>query len=440
MRAKNSRSSLRSMSRLPFEVLLALRYLRPKRTFVSTITLISIIGVMLGVAVLMVVISVMTGFDRQLRDKILGFDAHLKVTMEDVPIREHEGPMSVIASNRYVKGVAPFVTGPVMVKTQPIQGSAKMVFPMIRGIDPKVERNVSALLSSIVDGTNDVRGNGILVGHEFALNLKVRVGDRLSLYSARDIEKWDEIVKKSRGKEELQEGLLPTEFEIRGIFDMGYYDFNAQFVICSLANAQDLYGLEDSVQGLMIMLHEPDKAQQVRDELGRLLGRSYLIKTWEEEHAYILDALIVEKNVMFYLLFFIMIVAAFGITSALITFVVQKTREIGILKALGASSRQIMAIFFSQSLLVGLLGVTAGFGFGMLAISYRNEFLLFLRRATGFELFPAKIYQFTELPALVDPGDITMICGGSLVICVLAGLFPAWNAGRLKPVEALRHE
>jgi lipoprotein-releasing system permease protein len=153
-----------------------------------------------------------------------------------------------------------------------------------------------------------------------------------------------------------------------------------------------------------------------------------------------LNALLVEKNVMFYLLFFIMIVAAFGITSALITFVVQKTREIGMLKALGATGGQVMVLFLSQSVLVGVLGVIAGFGLGMLALAYRNEFLHFMNRLTGFELFPASIYNFTELPALIVPRDIAIICGGSLIICLLAGLLPAWNAGRLKPVEALRHE
>jgi lipoprotein-releasing system permease protein len=190
----------------------------------------------------------------------------------------------------------------------------------------------------------------------------------------------------------------------------------------------------------MVMLHDPSKAPLVRQQLQEELGPTYLVSTWEKEYAVILGALVVEKNVMFYLLFFIIIVAAFGITSALITFVVQKTREIGVLKALGSSSGQIMWIFLSQSLFVGVLGVLAGFGLGMLAVTYRNDFLFFLRRVTGFQLFPAQIYAFNELPALIDFGDIAIICGGSLVICLLAGLFPAWNAGRLKPVEALRHE
>jgi lipoprotein-releasing system permease protein len=149
---------------------------------------------------------------------------------------------------------------------------------------------------------------------------------------------------------------------------------------------------------------------------------------------------VVEKNVMFYLLFFIMIVAAFGIMSAQITFVVQKTREIGMLKALGASSMQIMWVFLGQSLLVGVIGVLCGFGLGRLAISYRNEFLGLLRRAFHFELFPAKLYMFSELPAVIVPHDLALICGASLVICILAGLIPALNAARLHPVVALRHE
>ncbi|MBE0556303.1 MAG: ABC transporter permease [Proteobacteria bacterium] len=143
---------------------------------------------------------------------------------------------------------------------------------------------------------------------------------------------------------------------------------------------------------------------------------------------------------MYYLLFFIVLVAAFGITSALITFVVQKTRDIGALKALGASGSQVMALFLSQSLIVGVAGVAAGYGLGMLALAYRNEFLFAMRRFTGFELFPAAVYNFTLLPAVIVPRDVAVICGGSLLICLLAGVLPAWNASRLQPVEALRHE
>ncbi|MBI2946221.1 MAG: ABC transporter permease [Verrucomicrobia bacterium] len=427
--------------KLPFELMLAARYLRPKRTFVSVITLISIIGVMLGVAVLIVVISVMAGFDRQLREKILGFKPHLRVVANG-PMTDYALLVHAISTNQGVKGVAPLVMGQVMVETQPQDGPPQYLCPAIRGVDPDAnsESKISVLPSSVVTGQYDVRGNRVLVGQDLAASLNLRVGDTLSIYSVGDFRRVAKLIKKSRAKEEVEEGFLPTEFEVSGIFDVGYYEFNNFFIACSLANAQELSGLEDSVQGLVVTLFDPGAARQVRGELHAILEPGIRIATWEEENSDILDALLVEKNVMFYLLFFIMIVAAFGITSSLITFVVQKTREIGILKALGASGGQIMSIFFSQSLLVGAVGVTAGYGLGMLAIAYRNEFLLFLRRAMSIEIFPSRIYGFSQLPALIDAWDILIICGGSLLICLLAGVFPAWNAGRLKPVEALRHE
>ena len=422
------------MSRLPFELFLALRYLRPKRTFVSVITLISIIGVMLGVAVLIVVISVMTGFDRQLRDRILGFNAHLRVQRE-VPMKDYESLMHTIASNRNVKAVAPYVVGPVLIETQPEHGSSRVLTPVIRGVDPKLEEKVSVLPSSIAAGSFDVKGKGLLVGETIADEMGIQVGDHVALYSVKDFEKWREAVKKGR-----DEASLAGDYVVKGIFDAGFYQFNNLFVICSLANAQDMYDLEDSVHGLSVALHDPEKADEVRRELARTLGADVSITTWWEENSDLLKAVVVEKNVMFVVVFFVMIVAAFGIMSTLITFVVQKTREIGMLKAVGATGGQVMGLFLSQSLMIGLLGVASGYGLGMLAVSYRNEFLHFMRRATGFELFPASIYGFNDLPALVVPGDILVICGGSLLICLLAGVLPAWSAGRLKPVEALRYE
>jgi lipoprotein-releasing system permease protein len=281
-----------------------------------------------------------------------------------------------------------------------------------------------------------------LVGRSIADRLDVNVGDRVAVYSVRDFEEWEEGRKQNK-----EEAPLADDYVVRGIFDVGYHEYNDLFVVTSLANAQDMYRLDDSVHGLIVTLDDPDQAEAVRRELGPVLtgmGRAdpgeFQISTWMEENSTILEALIVEKSVMYYLLFFIVLVAAFGITSALITFVVQKTREIGMLKALGGTRGQVVWLFLSQSLIVGVVGVICGFGLGMLAVSYRNEFLHFMRRATGFELFPAQIYNFSELPALIVPGDIAVICGGSLVICLLAGLLPAWNAGRLKPVEALRYE
>ncbi len=425
------------MSRLPFELMLALRYLRPKRTFVSVITLISVLGVTLGVAVLIIVISVMSGFDHQLRDKILGFNTHLKVFARNNTMRDYAMVMAAVASNQNVKGVSPFVMGPVLIETQVQEGEqSEIATPYVRGIDPATEGSVSVLPTSVVQGKFDLSGRGLLIGIELARFLHLHVGDHVAIYSPKDFQR----LKKARDKKEVEEVGLPPDYEVRGIFDVGYFEYNANVVATSLENAQELYDLGDSVHGLLVMLKDPYQADGVRDELMVALGPQYGMKIWTEDNSALLGALVVEKNMMFYLLFFIMIVAALCIMSALITFVVQKTREIGMLKALGATNPQVAALFLSQSAMVGVVGVLAGFGLGRLAISYRNEFLHFMNRATGFELFPASIYGFWELPALIMPGDIALICGSALLICLLAGAVPAWTASRLQPVEALRHE
>ena len=424
------------MSRLPFELFLALRYLRPKRTFVSVITLISILGVALGVAVLIIVISVMSGFDHDLREKILGFNAHLTVSQPGTTMKNYQVVADKIVANKSVRGVSPFVFGPVLVETQGDTNRPSFFdAPMLRGIDPETEGRVSRLPQDIIAGKFDLSGRGMIVGVEFANNLHLRVGDHLSIYSARQIKK----MKAAHDRKE-DEVVRPDDFEVRGIFDAGYYEYNARVVVTSLDNAQDLYDLDDAVHGLFVMLNDAYQAAAVKTELTNALGDDFYVSTWMEQSSGILNALIVEKNVMFYLLFFIVLVAALCILSAQITFVIQKTREIGMLKALGASRLQISGIFLVQSAIIGVIGVVSGYGLGMLAVTYRNEFLHFMRRATGWELFPASVYGFGDLPALITSSDVAIICLGSFVICILGGLLPAIRAGNLKPVEALRYE
>jgi lipoprotein-releasing system permease protein len=427
------------MSGLPFELLLALRYLRPKRTFVSVITLISVLGVSLGVAVLIIVISVMSGFDRQLRDRILGFSPHLRVTEVDRAMKAYPDIMRVVSTNLEVRAVAPYVLEQVLVETQPENGQSQVQAPWVRGIDSKLELKMNSLPTNIVEGKFDMHDRGILVGTEFAQRMGLGVGDRLLIYSPRELNKLREAQKEGPAKQR-QQAVLPDEYEVRGIFDVGYYEYNAGFIVASLEDAQELYLLGSSVHGLEVNLKDPYQAAVVQRQLMRALGPDFRVSTWMDENSAILGALIVEKNVMFYLLFFIMIVAALCILSALITFVVQKTREIGMLKALGATDLQVAGLFLSQSGFVGGVGVVAGFGLGILALTYRNEFLHFMNRMTGFELFPASIYGFSELPALIVPRDIVLICGSALLICVLGGVIPAWRAGRLQPVAALRYE
>ena len=426
------------MSKLPFELLLALRYLRPKRTFVSIITLISILGVALGVAVLMIVISVMSGFDHDLREKILGFNAHVKISANAGMMENYPDLMRLVSSNKNVTGVAPFVFGPVLIKTEPADTNVQpslIAAPFLRGVDVNSEGSVSVLPKRIIDGSFDLGGHSVIVGVNFAQSMKLSVGDRIAISSPSDLEKMRENYGKTNA-----EFIMPGDYTVTGIFNVGYYDFDANVIATSLENAQELYNLGDGVHGLLVMLRDPYQATPVGSELEAALGPNYTVTTWMQDNKAILGALIVEKNVMFYLLFFIVLVAALCILSAQITFVVQKTREIGMLKALGATNLQISGIFLGQSAIIGVLGVLAGYGLGVLAITYRNEFLEFMRRATGWELFPASIYGFGELPAIIAPRDIAVICGCSFVICILGGVLPAIRAGRLKPVEALRYE
>jgi lipoprotein-releasing system permease protein len=425
------------MSRLPFELFLALRYLRPKRTFVSVITLISILGVALGVAVLIIVISVMSGFDHDLRDKILGFNAHLTVSQPGRTMNDYAAVARVVAQNKNVRGVSPFVMGPVLIKTQGGTNRASLQdAPMLRGSDPATESKVSKLPEQIKDGKFDLSGRGLVVGADFAFNLGLQVGDTISIYSAREIDKM-----RSAYERKEYETILPDDYEVRGIFQTGWNEYDAHVIVASLENAQDLYDLDESVHGLFVMINDPYQATVVKNELTNTLGGNFYVSTWMEQNSGILNALVVEKNVMFYLLFFIVLVAALCILSAQITFVIQKTREIGMLKALGASRLQTSGIFLFQSAIIGIIGVASGFGLGMLALAYRNEFLHFMNRLTGFELFPASVYGLSDgLPAIILPRDVAIICVSSFIICILGGVLPAVRAGRLKPVEALRYE
>ncbi|MBX3744671.1 MAG: FtsX-like permease family protein [Verrucomicrobiae bacterium] len=426
------------MLRLPFELMLALRYLRPKRTFVSVITLIAIIGVTLGVTVLIVVIAVMTGFGEQLRERLLGFNPHLTVRRAGANLNNYEAVLDVVAAHPAVVRAAPWVEGPVLLE-RPAEGGSIVLTPIVRGVDPRLGRDANPLLDNIRFGTNDLRGNGILLGYELARQLDAFPGDRVNILPPSVAQRmWSQARRSPDGQSD--EIFAPLEFVVRGVFDAGYYEYNIAYVIASLWDAQDLYNLEDSVHGVTAMLRDPLTADVVRRDLAATLGQAYHVTTWMEEKGEILEAVAVEKKVMFIVLFFVMIVAAFGITSTLITFVVQKTREIGVLKALGCTRAQVSWLFLSQSLFVGVIGVASGCTLGLLAVRYRNEFLELMRRSTGLELFPASIYGFGALPARLVSSDLLLICGSALVICVLAGVLPAWNAGRLQPVEALRHE
>lgn len=408
--------------KLPWELFLSLRYLKPKRTFVSVITVISIIGVTLGVMVLIIVMAVMSGFDRDLREKILGFNAHLTITSGGGVIEDSDAVIAKVKTVPRVTAVAPYTLGLVL-----LEFNDRIAAPYVKGIDPVLEHKVSRLGDYIVAGKLDLEGDSVIVGQELAHTYGIFVGDRVTVFAPKNLRKKDEVN-------------LPAELTVTGIYEFGMYEYDVGFIFTSMKVAQELYELGNGVHAVAAMTDDPFHVESIKRAVNRVLDPPLHAASWIDLNSRLFGALVVEKNVMFVILIFIIIVAAFGLTSTQITAVVQKTREIGVMKALGATNWEIMMVFMSQGVVVGLFGTLLGLGLGMLLLAYRNPFMHQLSRFTGMELFPKELYHFNELPAQIIPGDIVMICIASFLVCMLASLFPAWSASRLEPVEALRKE
>jgi lipoprotein-releasing system permease protein len=429
--------------KLPFSFFLALRYLKPKRTFLSIITLISIIGVTLGVTVLILVIAVMTGFDRELRQKIIDFDAHILVKSEDV-MRDWRALQKKIDNTPHVVATAPFVQGPVIVEFQ-----NQRLAPVIRGIDPVQEEKVIPIRKFIKEGQLDLDGESAVVGSDLARILRINVGDTLTVYSPGNLGQiLDEIknLENTKGTDEkkalekLREVVLPKDLVVTGIFETGRYQYDSEFILVPIYIGQELYNLGDALHGITVRTDDPYGADRVKESLDQFLEPPVFAQTWTEMNHQFFEAVRLERNVMFFLLFFIVVVAAFGIMSTLITVTVQKRREIGIMKALGANISQIIWVFLGQGTVVGFFGTLTGLGLGMMLIRYRNEFARWLASTLHIEIFPREVYQFSEIPAQVIPQDVTIICISAFLICSLAALIPAYFAARLDPVKALRYE
>ena len=429
--------------KLPFSFFLALRYLKPKRTFLSIITLISVLGVMLGVTVLILVISVMTGFDRELRRKVIDFDAHILVTTEDI-LRDWRSLKSKIDNVPGVVATAPFVQGPVIVEFQ-----YRRLAPMIRGIDPTQEENVVPLHRFIKFGKLDLDGDSAVLGSELARKLQISVGQKLTIYSPGNLGQILDGIKKlenAKGAEEkaavdqLRDVILPKELTVTGIFETGHYVHDSEFVLVPLYVGQELYGLGDALHGITVKTDNPYGAERVKEAIQQFLEPPEFAQTWIDMNRQYFEAVRLERTVMFFLLFFIVVVAAFGIMSTLITVTVQKRREIGIVKALGANISQIIWVFLGQGTVVGIFGTLTGLGLGMTLIRYRNEFSHWLASTLHIEIFPREVYQFSEIPAQVVPQDVAVICISAFLICSFAALIPAYFAARLDPVKALRYE
>lgn len=385
----------------------------------------------------------MTGFDRELRQKVIDFDAHLLVTSEDI-LHDWRPLKQKIDHVPGVVATAPYVQGPVIVEFQ-----QRRLAPMIRGIDPKQEESVVPLRKFIKQGKLDLDGESVVLGIDIARKLQISVGEKLTVYSPGNLSQILDGIKKlenAKGNEEkaaideLRNVILPKELTVTGIFETGHYIHDSEFLVVPLYIGQELYGLGDSLHGITVRTDNPYSAERVKDEIENFLTPPQFAQTWIDMNRQYFEAVRLERTVMFFLLFFIVVVAAFGIMSTLITVTVQKRREIGIVKALGANISQIIWIFLGQGTVVGFFGTLTGLGLGMALIRYRNEFSHWLANTLHIEIFPREVYQFSEIPAQVVPYDVTVICISAFLICSIAALIPAYFAARLDPVKALRYE
>ena len=398
---------------------------------------------MLGVTVLILVISVMTGFDRELRQKVIDFDAHILVTTEDI-LRDWRQLKTEIDNVQGVVATAPYVQGPVIVEF-----ANRRLAPMIRGVDPVQEEKVIPLRKFIKEGKLDLDGESTVLGIELARNLHIHVGDKLTVYSPGNLGQILDGIKKlenakgvdeKKAVDELRDVILPKELTVTGIYETGHYLHDSQFLLVPIYIGQELYDLGDALHGITVKTDNPYGAERVKEKIEEFLQPPEFAETWIDMNRQYFEAVRLERTVMFFLLFFIVVVAAFGIMSTLITVTVQKRREIGIVKALGANISQIIWVFLGQGTVVGLFGTLTGLGLGMTLIRYRNEFSHWLASTLHIEIFPREVYQFSEIPAQIVPQDVTIICISAFLICSLAALVPAYFAARLDPVKALRYE
>jgi lipoprotein-releasing system permease protein len=406
---------------LPFSLFLALKYLRPKRSFISVVTAISVTGVLLGVAILVIVLSVMTGFDNMWRDKILSFKPHLAVTSRAGPVRDEDALCRAVEAVPGVTGAAPVIQTLVLMQREGVA-----MAPIVVGVPPDRAGRVSRVPRSVRSGRFDIEGRNTVVGIDLAERMGAKVGDKVLVYSPRNVMSQDELY-------------LPEELTVSGVFDMGMWDFDSRFILTSLEVARDLAGMEDGADAVYVMTSDPFRFAEMAERVRKAAGAAYDVRTWRDEDALMFSALSHEKTMMFVLLVFITVVAIFCVTNTLIVITVQKTNEIGLLKAVGFSSGRIMAAFVWHGWIQCLAGIAAGIGVGLLVLDHLNDIASWLT-ALNVEVFPKEIYRLNEIPWSTSFGELARIALFVMAFCTLSSILPAYRAARLDPVEALRNE
>ena len=406
-----------------FEFFLSARYLKAKRkqAFISIITMISIIGVMMGVMALIVVLSVMNGFREDLMSKILGVNSHLLVLSYEGAFKDYDKVISQVDQADGVRASTPFLYSQVMVNNS---GSVSGV--ILRGIDTETAPRVINIEPMIKEGSLQSLGRlhdglpSIIIGKELSKNLMARPGDILTVVSP--LGKLTPLCR------------IPYDrkFKVTAIFESGMYEYDSSMAYVSLKEAQDFLGFENRVTGIEVKVADVYEADRTGAAVQKKLGYPYWTKDWKQMNRSLVSALKLEKLTMFVILLMIVLVGALNIISTLVMVVMEKTRDVAILRAMGTTGRSIMSIFMLQGLLVGVIGTLAGLasGLGLCHLLAKYKFID----------LPSDIYYISTLPVRVETTDVAFVTISAVFISFLATLYPSWHASRLNPVEALRYE
>jgi lipoprotein-releasing system permease protein len=411
----------------PLELWIGLRYTRAKRRnhFISFISLVSLAGIALGVAVLITVISVMNGFEKELRTRILGAIAHATVSGAGEGLSDWRHALEVARAMPRVVGAAPYVEREVMLQGARVSGGA------IRGVLPDEEPQVSELSTRLVEGEWSSLADGeyrVILGRELAMVLGVDVGDSVVLFAPMT--------------RATPAGVVPVmrRFTVTGVFEAGTQEYDRYLALVHMADAQRLLRMGDDVTGVRLKLDDMWQAWNVARDLADRLGGYYRVRDWTRENANFFQAVKTEKVVMFVIMSLVVAVAAFNLVSTLVMLVTDKQADIAILRTLGMSPRTVMGVFMVQGTIVGVAGIVIGTVGGILLADNVSNVMHFLERTFQFQLMPADIYYISDLPSDVRTADVVRITTLAFLFSMVATLYPAWRAARTQPAEALRYE
>jgi len=409
-----------------FERMVAFRYLRARRQegFVSVIAIFSLLGIALGVATLIIVMSVMNGFRADLLTRILGLNGDLGVYAQSGGLNDFDKAAQKIAEIPGVLRVTPLVEGQVMATSDNGASGA-----LVRGMRQEDLRSLPPLADHIVQGSlADFTGDGVAVGDRLARRLGVTVGSPITIISPQGTA--------------TAFGTMPRikTYQIVALFNVGMYEYDNSFIYVPLAAAQLFFRLPDQVSSLEVFVADPDRVREKGRLIAAALGAQVRIVSWQQANSSLFNAVEIERNVMFLILTLIIVVAAFNIISSMIMMVKSKGRDIAILRTMGASRAMILRIFILSGASIGVVGTLAGFVLGVVFTNNIEAIRQFIQRIIGTDLFAAEIYFFTRIPARIDGGEVAAVVIMALALSFLATLYPSWRAARLDPVEALRYE